>query len=200
MGYILAASTLSQLVLAHDTPDADEHDLGHHYEDRSVGEIPVALRWFYCGGLGTALISMSVISLTHIHKRLAKSRLRKRPRLIIRLAVAIIIICLGAARSLNSLELIAITTSLVVFVLCLDLFGNSCEGDRFWTGGWCDGEKKRCNYTANIKLGRRRRKELEKALIEGQKLSIADLMKRHSSMSSLDSAPSRDEEWHGGHY
>ncbi|RVX72944.1 hypothetical protein B0A52_03297 [Exophiala mesophila] len=200
MGYILAASTLSQLVLAHDTADADEHDLGHHYEERSVGEIPVALRWFYCGGLGTALIFMSVISFTHVHKRLARSRLRKRPRLVIRLGVAIIIICLPIARSLTSLELIATTTCLVAFVLMLDLFGISCQGDRFWTGGWCDGEKKKCNYTANIKLGRRRRKELEKALIQGQKLSIADLMKRHSSMSSLESAPSRDEEWQGGHY
>jgi len=200
MGYILAASTLSQLVLAHDCSDADEHDLGHHYEDRSVGELSSALRWFYCGGLGVALISMAVISFCHIHKRLEKSRLKKRPRLAIRVCVAIIIICLPLADSLTSLDLISITTGLVFLVLCLDLFGNSCEGDKFWTGGWCAEEKKKCTYTANFKLGRRRRREIEQALHRGEKISLSDLLKRHSSMSSLESQSSREEEWHGGHY
>lgn len=200
MGYILAASTLSQLVLAHDCQDADEHDLGHHYEDRSVEEVPESLRWFYCGGLGVALICMAIISFCNIHKRLEKTRLKKRPRLVIRVCVAIIIICLPLAKSLNSLHLISITAALVFFVLCLDLFGSSCQGDQFWTGGWCDEDKKKCAYTANFKLGRRRRKALERALQRGEKVSLSDLMKRHSSMSSLESQSSREEAWHGGHY
>ena len=200
MGYVLAAATLSQLVLAHDCSNADPHDLGEHYEERSEGEVSEALRWFYCGGLGTALITMAVISFCHIHKRLAKSRLRKRPRLAIRVCVAVIIICLPTAGSLSSLELISITTALVFFILALDLYGSSCEGDKFWTGGFCPEEKKRCTYTAKCKFGKRRRKELEEALQRGEKLSLSDLLKRHSSMSSLESQESKDEEWHGGHY
>jgi hypothetical protein len=225
MGYVLAASTLSRLVLAHDCPDADPHDLGEHYEENSETEVSHGLRWFYCGGLGIALISMALISFCHIHKRLEKGRLRKRPRLVVRLCVAAIIICLPTAKSLNSLHLISITTALAFFVLCLDLYGLSCDvsypqsgpsqagfarhvlcmltanqGDRFFSGGWCEESKKNCTYSAKCKLGRRRRQELEDALRKGQKVSLSDLLKRHSSMSSLESQESLDEEWHGGHY
>ncbi|KIW99417.1 uncharacterized protein Z518_11405 [Rhinocladiella mackenziei CBS 650.93] len=200
MGYVLAASTLSQLVLAHDCDDANPEDLGEHYEERSEPMVSDALRWFYCGGLGIALISMALISFCHIHKRLAKTRLRKRPRLMIRVGVATIIICLPLADSLTSLDLISITTTLVLFVLVLDLFGNSCEGDKFWTGGFCPEEKRRCVYSAHCKLGRRRRQEIESALKRGEKVSLTDLLKRNSSMSSTESEQSRDEEWQGGHY
>jgi len=82
----------------------------------------------------------------------------------------------------------------------VDLYGLSCEGDRFFTGGWCAESKKGCSYSAKCKLGRRRQQELEAALRGGQKISLADLLKRHSSMSSLESQDSRDAEWHGGHY
>lgn len=201
MGYVLAASTLSQLVLAHDSSNADPHDLGEEYEARSEPEVSKALRWFYCGGLGVALISMALISFCHIHKRVAKARLRKRPRLIFRVCIAIIIICLPLADSLSSLGLISITTALVFLVLALDLFGMSCEGDKFWTGGFCPEEKKRCTYTANCRLGKQRRREIEKALQRGDKVCLADLLKRNSSRSSVDSEETlRDEEWQGGHY
>jgi hypothetical protein len=203
MGYVLAASTLSQLVLAHDCSDADAHDLGDAYETRSAGQISQALRWFYCGGLGVALIAMAIISFCHVHKRLAKPRLRKRPRLVMRVGIAVVIICLPLAEShLSSLDLIAITTTLVALVLALDLFGSSCEGDRFWTGGFCAEEKRKCTYTANCRLGKRRRRELEKALQRGDKVCLADLLRRsNSSASSVDSEQTlRDEEWQGGHY
>lgn len=199
MGYVLAASTLSQLVLAHDCSDTNPEDLGENYQGRSEPEVAKALRWFYCGGLGIALISMAVISFCHIHKRLDKTRLRKRPRLVIRLCVAVIIICLPLADSLSSLDLIAITTSLVFFVLVLDLFGNSCAGDKFWTGGFCPEERRKCTYTAHCKLGKRRRRELEKALQRGDKVCLKDYMRRNTSMSSVESEETlRDEEW--GHY
>ena len=200
MGYVLAASTLSRLVLAHDCGDADPHDLGEHYEEDSEVEVSHGLRWFYCGGLGVALISMAVISLCHIHKRLEKTRLRKRPRLAIRVCVATIIICLPTAKSLNSLHLISITTALTFFVLSLDLYGNTCEGDKFFGSPFCPEAKKRCTYSARCRMGKRRRQELEDALRRGEKVSLADLLKRHSSMSSLESEESRDEGWHGGHY
>ncbi|KAK5382340.1 hypothetical protein LTR20_006027 [Exophiala xenobiotica] len=201
MGYVLAASTLSQLVLAHDSSDTDPHDLGEGYEARSEPEISKALRWFYCGGLGVALIFMALISFCHIHKRVPKARLRKRPRLVVRVCIAIIIICLPLADSLSSLDLITITTALVCLVLALDLFGMSCEGDKFWTGGFCPEEKRRCTYTANCRLGKRRRREIEKALQRGDKVCLSDLLKRNSSMSSVESEETlRDEEWQGGHY
>ncbi|EXJ91473.1 hypothetical protein A1O3_00021 [Capronia epimyces CBS 606.96] len=200
MGYVLAASTLSQLVLAHDCAGANPEDLGENYQGRSDSEVAKALRWFYCCGLGIALLAMAVISFCHIHKRLANARLRKRPRLAVRVCVAIIIICLPLADSLSSLDLISITTALVCFILALDLFGNSCEGDSFWTGGFCVQEKKNCVYTANCKLGKRRQRELEKAIQRGEKVSLADVLKRNSSMSSMESEESRVEKWHGGHY
>ena len=131
MSYVLAAATLSKLVLAHDCSDTDIETLGELYITKSVGEIPTGLRWYYCGGIGVSLLCMTIISLTHIHKRLRQPRFRKRPRLVVRACVAVIIICLPTADHLTSLQLISITTALVVFVLALDLFGNSCEGDRF---------------------------------------------------------------------
>jgi hypothetical protein len=204
MSYILAAATLSGLVLAHDCPDANEHDLGEHYEERSLKDIPRAMRWFYCGGLGVALLSMGIISLTHVHKRLNKARLMKRPRLAIRGAVSVIIICLPLADHLNSLELIAITTCLTLFILILDLYGNSAQGSSFWTGGCCHNERKGTSYFAHAKMGRHRRKEIQRQIERGERVGLADLLKRHSSMSSIESGSGtstpKDEEWSGGHY
>ncbi|KAJ4501928.1 hypothetical protein HRR80_009524 [Exophiala dermatitidis] len=202
MGYVLAAATLSQLVLAHDCADANPEDLGEQYEARSAPVVPKPLRWFYCCGLGVALISMAVISFCHIHKRLPNARLRKRPRLAIRVGAAVIIMCLPLADSdsLSSLDLISITCALVFFVLVLDLFGNTCEGDSFWTGGFCSQEKKSRVYTANCRLGKRRRREIEKAIQRGEKVSLPDIMKRNPSTSSVESEESAAETWHGGHY
>jgi hypothetical protein len=205
MSYVLAAATLSQLVLAHDCPDANEHDLGEHYEERSVEEVPSAMRWFYCGGLGVALFTMGVISFTHVHKKLTKARLLKRPRLAIRACVSIVIICLPLAESLNSLHIIAITTSLTIFILMVDLYGNSAEGSSFWRGGCCHDERKGTRYFANAKMGRHRKREIQKAMERGEKVGLADLLKRHSSVSSVNTDGSgastpRDEEWSGGHY
>ena len=59
MGYILAAASLSRLVLATDCHDANAEDLTDAYISNSQREVPTGLRWFYCGGLGTALICMS---------------------------------------------------------------------------------------------------------------------------------------------
>ncbi len=205
MSYILSAATLSQLVLAHDCSDADEHALGLHYEERSVEEVSAAMRWFYCGGLGVALFSMGVISLTHVHKKLTQARLYKRPRLAARAAVSVVIICLPLAHELNSLDLIAITTCLTIGVLILDLYGNSAQGSSFWTGGLCPIERKNTSYTCTRKIGKHRRREIQRALERGEKVGLADLLKRQgstSSMSTMDSGTStpKDEEWMGGHY
>ena len=59
MGYVLAAASLSRLVLATDCRDANVEDLTEVYISKSLKEIPTGLRWFYCGGLGIALLCMS---------------------------------------------------------------------------------------------------------------------------------------------
>ena len=59
MSYVLAGASLSKLVLAHDHHDTDLETLGELYMNRSEDHIPDALRWFYCVGLGIALLCMS---------------------------------------------------------------------------------------------------------------------------------------------
>lgn len=59
MGYVIASASLSKIVLAHDCSDTDVHSLGGIYEARSEEEIPIGMRWFYCAGLGVALLCMS---------------------------------------------------------------------------------------------------------------------------------------------
>lgn len=59
MAYVLASASLSKLVLAHDSRDTDVESLGESYMERSEEHIPIGLRWFYCAGLGIALICMS---------------------------------------------------------------------------------------------------------------------------------------------
>ena len=177
MGYVLAAATLTRLVLAHDFEGADpEHDLGERYALNSPAELETAMCWFYCGGLGVALITMAVISFCHVHKKLPNAHMTKRLRLAIRCCIAIVIICLPLAQSLHSLHLISITTSLVVLVLALDIFGNSCQGGKFWSGGFCEEQKKNCKYSAECRMDKKKRKEVEEAMKKGEKVKLDDLM------------------------
>ena len=54
---------------------------------------------------------------------------------------------------------------------------------------------------ANCKIKKKQRRELEKALHRGEKLTLADLLRRQGSMSSIDSEKGlAAAEWHGGHY
>lgn len=63
MGYVLAAASLSRLVLATDCHDANIEDLTDAYVSKSQTELPTGLRWFYCAGLGIALLCMSMLYL-----------------------------------------------------------------------------------------------------------------------------------------
>lgn len=204
MSYVLAAATLSRLVLAHDCGDANAEDaLGDRYALISVGELETGMRWYYCGGLGMSLIAMSAISFCHIHKKLPNAHIAKRFRLTIRCCVAIIIICLPLAHSLNSLHLISITTSLVVLVLALDIFGNSCQGDKFWSGGFCEAQKKNCNYSAECRMDRKKRKEIERAMKQGEKVRLEDLLGTNSNGNGGhrdEEKGFQDKEWSGAHY
>ena len=207
MGYVLAAGALSRLVLAHDCPDANPDHLGEAYRSRSEASLSDGLRWFYCAGLAIALLSMCLLSLSHIHKRVPNARLRKRPRLAIRASVAVIIACLPlAGMSLSSLHLISITTALVVFVLAVDVWGSLSQETGFWTGGFCDGHKRSCEYRAQLHISQKKRREIEGALKSGEKVCLQDVLSRSSSSSVGGSSTTdldvgvREKGWHGGHF
>ncbi|OAP63445.1 hypothetical protein AYL99_02672 [Fonsecaea erecta] len=203
LSYVLAAATLSKLVIAHDCANANIEDLGESYQLKSVGDIDVGLRWFYCGGIAAALLSMNLLSYCHVHKTLENPRLRKGPRLVIRSCIAVAILLLPLAKHLSSISLIGTTTALVSLALALDIFGMSCTGDRFWTGGWCD-ETKRCTqYEARIRCSRRKKQEIIKAMHRGETVRLEELLRRQSTNSSAMSSQTElgvseklgDEEW-----
>lgn len=58
LGFTLAAGAAAKLVVAHDCANADNENLAEGSALRSVGEIALGLRWFYCGRLGVALAWM----------------------------------------------------------------------------------------------------------------------------------------------
>ena len=163
MAYVLAGAALSRLVLATDCSDADEHDITELYAERSEHEISDGLRWFYCCGLGIALLSMSVIAVSHVHKEFEGQRLKKSFRLIVRLAVAVILICLPLAHELTSLGLIATTTCLVVLVLAVDIWGSTDKNEVFWR---CNNA---CKYSADCQI---KRKSIVDALKRGEKVEL----------------------------
>ena len=152
MGYILASAALSKLVLATDVPNANPENLSHHYEERAEDHIANGIRFFYCHGLAIALLSMGIISWCHDHRRPADLRWSKTTRLANRFVVCIIMFFLPLAHSLNSLDLIAITLGLSLWVLLLELFGKSCKNDPFI------GEKSGCSVRYSCKCSK---KELE---------------------------------------
>ena len=165
MGYVLAGAALSRLVLATDCQDANIEDLTEAYLSKSKTEVPVGLRWFYCCGLGIALISMSAISMSHVHKDFDGQRLPKRYRLPVRLSVAIILICLPLAESLSSLQLISTTTGLTIFTLIVDLYGSTSVYDTFWR---CT---RQCKYRADCCL---KRNMIMTALKNGETINIKE--------------------------
>lgn len=176
MSFVLSAAALSKLVIAHDCHNADPESLSDMYIPKSEAEISHGLRWFYCAGLGLALAFMAVISMTHIHKEIADQRVKKRHRLTVRFAVSIIIIALGAADSLDSLRLIGITCSLVVFSLVMDLYGSSCAGTSVF------GPRKKCRYMADCKL---KRKDLENAVEKGLRFDLEQLAEQQKGEKGM---------------
>ena len=120
---------------------------------------------------GSQLTGTGVISLCHIHKESSGDRIRikKRTRLANRFAVCIILFCLPVVHWLNSLQLVSITTGLVVWVLLLELWGMSCPDESFF------GEKKACKYTARCKISK---KDLESAVKGGHVINVEELSSR----------------------
>jgi len=166
MSFVLAAAALSKLVVATDCKDTSLQSLTEGYIAKSETEIPIGLRWFYCAGLGIALMCMGIISICHVHKDSGGIRLRKRYRMLNRICVSIVLICLPTAHRLDSLQLIAIVTGLIVWVLLLELWGMSCPEESFF------GEKTACKYTARCKVSK---KDLESAVKGGHVINVRDL-------------------------
>jgi hypothetical protein len=143
MAFVLGSGGLSRLVFAVDTPNSHLEALTESYQERAEEEIPPGIRWFYCVGFGIALIFMAFISISHQHKDIEGLRLKKQWRLSGRLVVAVILICLPLAESLNSLELVGTVTGLVAFTLALELWATSCCKEKL-----CE-RSKPCKYTGH---------------------------------------------------
>lgn len=170
MGFMISASALSKFVLAHDTADADPQTLLDTYEARSEEELSQGLRWFYCAGLSIALAGMTVISFCHVYKDIPNQRIHKYGRATARFVAALIILLLPLKRSLDSLDLISITTSLVVLTLWIEIFGASCVKDPFWTP--C---KRHCTYSARCHMSK---KDLAASSKGGQIVNVEEIARK----------------------
>lgn len=157
---------MSKLVLATDCRDTRLEYLSHAYIERSESEVPTGLRWFYCAGLGIALLCMSIISMAHDHKEFDGQRIKKKYRIPNRIAVSIVLICLSLAESLSSLQLVSTTTGLVVYVLMVDVYGSTSIYDNFWK---CTSQ---CKYRADCPL---KKKVVVEALKSGTTIKLEEL-------------------------
>lgn len=86
--------------------------------------------------------------------------MRKRNRLIIRFAAAVVLICLPLAESLNSTELVAVVTAIVVSTLITELWAASCCYDSMWS------RSTKCRY-----VGRCGKKDIQ-AVMQGDGFDI----------------------------
>ncbi|KAF2733993.1 hypothetical protein EJ04DRAFT_467326 [Polyplosphaeria fusca] len=172
MSFVLGASALAVLVRAHDCPDAPLEALYETFQSRSEDHLSDGLRWFYCGGLSISLMCMTVLAATHDHKKIPNVRLGKNKRLFYRFLVAIIILLLPLAH-LNSLQLVATTTGLIVFLLLADLIGMSCTDDNLLWDSRCRRNKARYDAKCSIT-----RKDLEASVKKGEVLNVEELAKR----------------------
>ncbi|CAG7847789.1 SubName: Full=Uncharacterized protein {ECO:0000313/EMBL:CCA71182.1} [Serendipita indica DSM 11827] len=95
-------------------------------------EISDALRWYFCGGLGTAMICLGALGMTH--RGLdpnGTTRLGRRVQLGMRTAVGIIMICLPLAdhHTLTPLKLAGICAALSSFLVIEETYGKLCRGE-----------------------------------------------------------------------
>ncbi len=165
MAFILAAAGLSKMVLLTDCANSPLDSLTPTYRAKSAEDLSLGLRCYYCIGLGIALTCTGLISLSHEHKVPAgMCRLPKRARLANRFGICVIFFCLPAAKGLNSMNLIAITTCLCAWTLFFELWAKSCRQTSLF------GEQKTCQYEA--KCDRRR---LDAATKDNGEIDIVEL-------------------------
>lgn len=102
--------------------------------------------------------------MSHIHKDIQGARLKKWHRMCVRFAVSIVIVCLPLARRLNSLQLLATVTGLLLLDLVVELYGLTQVGESFF------GRRgKKCAYWADCSM---RKHELEQAVKTGEPVTI----------------------------
>ncbi|EME89255.1 uncharacterized protein MYCFIDRAFT_213586 [Pseudocercospora fijiensis CIRAD86] len=182
MTFVLGGAGLSRLVIAPDSPNSHIDWLTETYQERAEhlsDHIPVGIRWFYCGGFGLALLFMALISISHIHREQeGRVRLTKKFRLIFRISVAVILICLPLAHSLDSLDLIGTVTGLLVLLLCLELWAASNVHDKLF------GRTTTCQYFGNCG-----KKDLRAMLQGGKEVDIDMLIKDKNKNSGCTVGP-----------
>jgi len=175
IAFVLAGGALARLVVATDTSDARVEDLTDAYQARSEPEVRAGIRWFYCAGLGVALMCMGLISLSHVHNEIEGLRLQKSYRLVGRFGVAIILICLPLASDrLDSLELVGTVTALIVLVL----------GSELYAGGSCHEKllqrSKPCQY-----FGQCGKREMEALVRHGREVNVDELADERAKRSGI---------------
>lgn len=106
--------------------------------------------------------------MAHVHKEFEGQRIRKRYRVISRISVAIVLVCLPLADKLNSLQMISTTTGLVAFTLIIDLYGSTSIHDTFWK------DRRKCKYRADCHM---KKSDVETAVKTGQKIEVLKLSK-----------------------
>ncbi|EGX93126.1 hypothetical protein CCM_04498 [Cordyceps militaris CM01] len=131
MGYIIATSALSRLVLASDMSNTYPEQLTENYRGLAEEEFGTGVRYFYCHGLAIALLSMTAMAISHKHQSEGTPRLAKQYRLANRVAMALVMFFLPLATDLKSLYLISITLGLISWVLIVELWGVSLKGQSF---------------------------------------------------------------------
>lgn len=178
MAYVLGGAGLSKLILAVDTKNSHLDDLTEMYQRKAEAEIPQGIRWFYCVGFAIALTFMGFISISHIHKHSPTLQFKKRWRLCGRFVIALTLVLLPLATSLNSLQLVATVTGLIVFALGLELWAGSCNKEKL-----CQ-RSQPCKY-----FGHCQKKELEALVKKGHKVDLTQLnssdSNRHTGLTVL---------------
>jgi hypothetical protein len=181
MAFTLAAASLARITVATDTPDSDPEHLFETSQAKSEPEVAEAVWIFYCLGTGIALLCTAIIAASHRIKTIPSARLAKNPRLVLRCVVGVAICLLSLARErIDSLELVAITSSLITLVLLSELVGSSCSGDAFW--GFH--EKNKCSYSAHCRVTK---KELQEKAKTGEKIDVEALAKQHRKKGEFES-------------
>lgn len=176
MAYAIASAALSKLVLVTDCPNANSEDLTETYAERSDSNVSSAIRFFYCHGLAITLLCMGTISACHQHKLFNTMRVSKAYRLANRFAACLVLFLLPLAHNLSSLDLVVISTSMIVWVLLVELWGKSCKDDPFI------GEKKGCCTKYSARCTRR---QLENAINDNGEVDIVELGREEKTAVDL---------------
>lgn len=89
-----------------------------------------AIRWYFGGGLGCAMLSMAAIGFTHRElEPTGTTRLGRRVQLAFRLAVGVILACLPLAESLTPLEMLGTCAGLTAFLVVEEVYGKLLRGE-----------------------------------------------------------------------